>query len=250
VNSFFIPLLAALVVPLPRPGLGNWLFFLPPQAQNLARWLTPSLGKVFWLSGFLVCFPVFLQAPLVRSWPILALLFTGGWIILALGLMKRPLTAVWGDLLVGFSWSWFTGAIYWGWFRGDPFVHLPIEALGLPMALWGLRQRWGVVGHLFYLGSLLGTALTDGYFYLTGLMTFWKQVMVVEPALVAPIFHQAIAQIQNPWGFGWAVALISLLLGLGAWALSKKALGWQAFGGAILSTILVDSLFGLVALFA
>ncbi|MGL5034763.1 MAG: DUF3120 domain-containing protein, partial [Microcystaceae cyanobacterium] len=52
------------------------------------------------------------------------------------------------------------------------------------------------------------------------------------------------------WGIGWAIILVSLLFGLGAWGLQKKQTHWWAFSGAVLSTILVDSLFWLVALLA
>jgi hypothetical protein len=107
-----------------------------------------------------------------------------------------------------------------------------------------------LVGHFFYLGSLLGTAITDSYFYLTGLIPYWRQVMAVEPDLVASIFQSAIAQIQNQVGVSWAIILVSLLLGLGTWALQKNESHWWAFAGAVLSTILVDSVFWLAALLA
>lgn len=222
--------------------------------ETLTVWTPPSLvketGWVFLMSGFLVSVPVFIQAPLVRSFPGLTLLLTFAWVGLALGLWRSPKTALWGDLCLGFSWSWLAGAIYWGWFRWEPLVHLPIESLGLPFALWGLRQRWGMVGHFFYLGSLIGTAITDSYFYLTGLIPYWRQLMVVEPDFVAPIFQKAIAQIQTQAGISWAIVLVSLLLGLGSWALQKNESHWWSFAGAVLSTILVDSVFWLAALLA
>lgn len=121
-------------------------------------------------SGFLVSVPVFFQAPLVRTAPWLSLALTLLWVAIACGLRQRENTEIWGDLLWGFSWSWLAGAIYWGWLRYEPFLHLPVEAIGLPFALWGLWQKRGLVGHLFYLGSLLGTAITDIYFYLTDLI--------------------------------------------------------------------------------
>jgi hypothetical protein len=106
------------------------------------------------------------------------------------------------------------------------------------------------VGNLFYLGSLTGTAITDIYFYLTGLIDSWRQLMAADPTMAAPIFHHAIAQIQTSWGITWAVLLVSFLLGLGKWALGKKQIHWWAFAGAVLSTILVDSLFWIVAILA
>ncbi|HEY9724821.1 MAG TPA: DUF3120 domain-containing protein [Chroococcales cyanobacterium] len=202
---------------------------------------------IFAAASFLVSVPVFIQAPLVRQLPLLSLITTLGWVGLALMLLKRPTTQVWGDLLLGFSWSWLAGSIYWGWLRTEPLIHLPIEAIGLPFALWGLWRGRGRVGNLFYLGSLFGTALTDVYFYITDLIPHWRQVMRVEPTLATPILQSAIAQVQTPWGISWAVVLGSTLGIVGFWSLAKGQLHWWAFSGAVLSTILVDSLFWIAA---
>ncbi|GAC1466899.1 MAG: DUF3120 domain-containing protein [Chamaesiphon sp.] len=202
---------------------------------------------IFAAASFLVSVPVFFQAPLVRHLPLLSLAMTAGWLWLGLALLRRPSTQIWGDLLLGFSWSWLAGSIYWGWLRWEPLIHLPVEAIGLPFALWCLRRQWGKVGNLFYLGSLFGTAVTDLYFYLVGLIPHWRQLMLVDPTLATPILQDAIAQVRTPWATAWAVALVSLLLGVGLWSLGKRQIPWSAFGGAVLSTILVDSLFWLVA---
>lgn len=205
---------------------------------------------VFGAAAFLVTVPVFIQAPMVRLLPTFSLLLTGGWVFLALLLWSDVKTRLWGDLLLGFSWSWLAGSIYWGWLRWEPLVHLPIEAIGLPFALWCLWRGWGLVGNLFYLGSLFGTAITDLYFYLTNLIPAWRQLMQAEPELYTPIFQGAIAQMQTPWGTGWAMVLVLLLFGVGLWSLQKPSLHWWAFGGAVLSTIFVDGLFLLAALSA
>ncbi|MEC4895559.1 MAG: DUF3120 domain-containing protein [Oscillatoria sp. PMC 1051.18] len=210
-------------------------------SEQRQRWL------VFLAAGFLVSVPVFFQAPLVRLLPWFSLLLTWGWLQLALWLSKRQKTALWGDILLGFTWSWLAGSIYWGWLRWEPLIHLPVESVGLPFALWGLWRGWAKVGNLFYLGSLLGTALTDGYFYVTGLIPYWRKVMTVEAELVTPIFQNAIAQVQTVWGISWAVVLVNILLGIGLWSLQKQELHWWAFSGAVLSTILVDGLFWLAA---
>ena len=202
---------------------------------------------VFAAASFLVSVPVFIQAPLVRQLPLLSLITTLVWVGLALMLLKRPATQLWGDLLLGFSWSWLAGSIYWGWLRTEPLIHLPVEAIGLPFALWGLWRGRGRIGNLFYLGSLFGTALTDVYFYITDLIPHWRQVMRVEPSLATPILQSAIAQVQTPWGISWAVVLGSTLGILGFWSLAKGQLHWWAFSGAVLSTILVDSLFWIAA---
>ncbi|MBW4622913.1 MAG: DUF3120 domain-containing protein [Cyanosarcina radialis HA8281-LM2] len=235
--------------------------------------------QVFAAAAFLVSVPVFFQAPLVRYLPWFSLAMTPGWFGLGWTLIKRPSTKLWGDLLLGFSWSWLAGSIYWGWYRWEPSIHLPVEAIGLPFALWFLFRASrgaegetrgefltphptlhtprflqhfflkGKVGNLFYLGSLLGTAITDLYFYLTGSIPYWRQLMRVEPAMATPILQSAIAHIRTPWGLAWAVVLIDLLLAIAFLALQTKKLHWWAFAGAVLSTILVDSLFVVAAFF-
>ena len=217
-------------------------FSLPwREASEGESWLTFSAAV------FLVCVPVFVEAPLVRLFPWLSLLLSAAWGILGLYLGRQEKTSLWGDLLFGFSLSWLAGSIYWGWLRWEPLVHLPVESIGLPIALWGLRRGWGTVGHLFYLGSLLGTAITDFYFYLVGLIPYWRQLMQVDAALASPILQDAIAQVQTPWGISWAVVLANCLLALGLWSWRKPQHHWQTFSGAVLGTILVDSLFGIAA---
>jgi hypothetical protein len=202
---------------------------------------------VFVAAVVLVSGPVFVQAPLVRLLPWLSLVITAGWLGLSLFLWRRPATHLWGDLLFGFTWTWLAGSIYWGWLRWEPLLHLPIEAIGLPFALWCLVRQWGNVGNLFYLGSLFGTAITDLYFYLVDLIPHWRQLMQVQPELAMPIFQSAILKIQTPWGMGWAATLAIVLLVVGLLPLRSRQLEWWGFGGAVLSTILVDSLFWLAA---
>lgn len=121
----------------------------------------------------------------------LSLVMTVGWVALSVFLLRRPATQLWGDLLLGFSWSWLAGSIYWGWLRWEPLIHLPVEAIGLPFALWCLWRGWGIVGNLFYLGSLLGTAVTDLYFYIVDLIPHWRQLMQVAPSEASPILQTA-----------------------------------------------------------
>jgi len=214
--------------------------------------LVPNWEKcqsVFWTAAFLVSVPVFIQAPLVRYYPEVSLGLTFFWVGLGVWLLKQEKISLWGDLLLGFSWSWLAGSLYWGWWRWEPLIHIPMEAIGLPFVLWGLYKGRGKVGNLFYLGSLLGTAITDVYFYLTGLIPYWRQLMTVEldPNLVSPIFHNALAQIETPWGISWAIVLLNLLLAIGIYPLQKRVYYWWAFSGAVLSTILVDGLFWITA---
>lgn len=214
---------------------------LPLLISSRQTWL------VFAAAVFLVSVPVFIEAPLVRSLPSLSLAMTGFWVWLSFRLMSRPATYLWGDLLLGFSWSWLAGAIYWGWLRWEPALHLPVESIGLPFACWCLVRNWCKVGNWFYLGSLFGTVLTDVYFYIVDLMPYWRQIMQVEPENVSPILQAAVTQVQTPWGETWAVSLALVLLIAGILPLRSQQRHWFAFGGAVLSTILVDSLFLLAA---
>lgn len=198
---------------------------------------------IFSASAFLVSIPVFFQAPLVRVVPELSLLLTFVWVALSFHWCKQPETYIWGDLLWGFSWSWFCGSIYWGWFRFYPSIHIPIEAIGLPFALWGIRKGWGLIGNCFYLGSLIGTAITDLYFYIDGLIPYWKELMTIDSTLVKPVLQAAIAQVQTVWGISWAVLLANTLLGISLWAVVKKQIHDLVFASAVLSTIFTDALF-------
>ncbi|MGI0490903.1 DUF3120 domain-containing protein [Alkalinema pantanalense CENA528] len=200
-------------------------------------------------SVFLISVPVFFQAPLVRSLPAVSLISTIVWAWLSIYLSQQSRTRVWGELLTGFTWTWLAGSLYWGWLRWEPTLHLPVEAIALPIALWGLARGWCKIGNLFYLGSLLGTAVTDLYFYAVDLIPAWRQLMQ-EPSNVEPIFHVALTQMNTPWGQLWIILLGALLLAIGLGTIRSPSLHWLAFGGAVLSTILVDGLFWVAALLA
>ncbi len=216
---------------------------------------TTSAWLVFGSAVFLVSVPVFIQAPLVRLLPELSLIMTAGWLVLSCWLLSRPATRLWGDILFGFTLSWLAGSLYWGWLRWEPLLHLPVEAIGLPLVLWGLSRNWYKAGNFFYLGSLLGTVITDLYFYAVDLIPHWRQLMQVDTSLALPIFQAAIAQIETPWGAAWAAALVIVLLAAGLLPLTRpgvriaqlKQLHWWAFSGAVLGTLLVDGLFWLTA---
>lgn len=203
---------------------------------------------IFGAAIFLVSVPVFLQAPLVRLMPWMSLGLTPVLVLIGFRLLQHAKTALWGDLLLGFTWTWLSGSIYWGWLRWEPFLHLPVEAMGLPFVLLGLWRGWGKVGNLFYLGSLLGTGVTDLYFYIVNLIPHWRGLMRAEPEQISVVFQSAIAQMATPWGLAWAGMLAAGLLFVSLTALTARQVCWWGFSGAVLSTILVDSLFGLTAL--
>ncbi len=207
-----------------------------------------SISVLMFLAAiFLVSVPVFIEAPLVRNFPWLSLALTCFWLWLSLLLMSYRFTYIWGDLLFGFSWSWLAGSIYWGWLRWEPLYHLPVESIGLPFAIWCLSRNWGKIGNWFYLGSLLGTILTDVYFYIVDLLPYWRQIMVIEPEEAPQILHNALQQVQTPWGQTWAIILGLVLLGVGILPLRYRQKHWYTFSGAVLSTILVDGLFFVAA---
>jgi hypothetical protein len=74
--------------------------------------------------------------------------------------------------------------------------------------------------------------------------------MQVEPEAITPILQKALLQVQTPGGEAWALILGSVLLIVGIIPLSTGKRHWYAFSGAVLSTILVDSLFLLAAILA
>lgn len=224
-------------------------------SQYLSQYLlaTASLlqhWRVWFTSLFLVSVPVFFEAPLVRYAPWLSLICTVGWLAIAKHLQADPKSKTWGSLIWGFSLTWLCGSLYWGWLRWEPAYHVPVEALALPWAIWATRQDSYRVGGWFYIGSLLGTAITDFYFYITHLFPHWQALMQVESdvSLATPILKNALALVETPWGMIWACILAALLLIAGNKAMRSTQLGYWAFGGAVLGTIFVDLLFFAVAI--
>ncbi|GAB4153919.1 MAG: DUF3120 domain-containing protein [Cyanobacteria bacterium J069] len=205
---------------------------------------------VFSASVFLVAVPVFFQAPLVQVLPWLSLGMTILWVGVGRSLLDKPASKIWGDLLIGFAWTWLAGSVYWGWLRWEPVYHLPVEALGLPFVLPGLSKAKHKIGHWFYLGSLLGTAITDLYFYMLDLIPYWRQLMQADVSTAGGILQAALHQIYTPLGGGAALLLVGLLVVLGFMPLRSPQLHWWSFGGAVLSAILVDGLFWLAATLA
>ena len=145
----------------------------------------------FWASA-LVVLPVFLQAPWVRFHPFSSCLFTA--VLLTAGILAVQMGNVsWkqpGALLVGFSGSWLAGSLFWGWLRMHPVLHLPVEAIALPLAVGGLNSRWKLSCY-FYLASLLGTALTDITMALTGVMSFWPEVVTAASSEAPQLLNEA-----------------------------------------------------------
>jgi hypothetical protein len=118
----------------------------------------------------------------------------------------------------------------------------------MPIALIGLACNRGRIGNWFYIGSLIGTAVTDFYFYGVGLIPHWRELTRIDPALAHPIFQSALAQMSTSTGTLWAAVLVGGLILLGMLPLRSRQLHWWTFGGAVLSTVLVDGLFLIAAM--
>ena len=240
----------AIRIPAIASGPSGFLALIPKQltAAIDALLLNPrSAGLGITLGIFLVSVPVFFEAPLVRTAPVLCVALTAVWVWLGEQCRPHPRTAFVGELCVGLSWSWLAGAIYWGWFRWEPLWHLPIESIGLPIALWGLYRGRHRVGHWFYLGSLLGTAVTDLYFYRLHLMSYWRAMMVAPPADGLAIVQAAFTQIQTVEGVMIAMACAAFLLLLAWMGGRSRQRHYWVFSGTLVGTLLVDSLFVVLA---
>ena len=132
-------------------------------------------------SSFFVILPIFVQAPWVRLEPISALCFTFVIVLVAIVLNQKGSNKwfIVSSLLLGISGSWLGGCLFWGWLSPFPILHIPVEAVVLPLALIGLGTNWRI-GSSFYISSLFGTAITDMTIFLIGIMDQWKQVITAD----------------------------------------------------------------------
>ena len=141
-------------------------------------------------SSFFVILPIFIQAPWVRLEPISALCFTFIIILVAFVLYKKQSKNWWivSSLLLGVSGSWLGGCLFWGWLSPFPILHIPVEAVVLPLAIIGIGTNWKI-GSSFYISSLFGTAVTDITIFLIGIMDQWRQVITADSE-TAPLILQ------------------------------------------------------------
>ena len=147
---------------------------------NESTFLSRPIALRFW-SSFLVILPIFIQAPWVRLEPISALCFT---FVILFGsfVLKKKSSDKWfivSSLLLGVSGSWLGGCLFWGWLSPFPILHIPVEAVVLPLALIGLGTNWKI-GSSFYISSLFGTAVTDITIFLIGIMDQWREVITAD----------------------------------------------------------------------
>ena len=206
-------------------------------------------------SSFFVILPIFVQAPWVRFQPVSALCFTFVILFVAF-ILSRKESNKWfilGSLLLGVAGSWLGGCLFWGWLSPYPILHIPVEAVALPLALIGLGSKWKI-GSSFYISSLFGTAVTDVTIFLTGIMDQWRQVVMADSdnaALILKKTSENLIQLKS--------LSIIIFVALILWYISKEILSSAIInkpnGKALLvssyviqTTLFVDAIFIVLAI--
>ena len=206
-------------------------------------------------SSFFVILPIFLQAPWVRIEPVSALCFTFV-ILFAAFILSRKQSNKWfivGSLLLGVSGSWLGGCLFWGWLSPYPILHIPVEAVVLPLALIGLSTKWKI-GSSFYIASLFGTAVTDITIFLIGIMDQWKEIITADSD-TAPLILQQTSENLIQFKSLSIIIFVALIL----WYISKEILNSAIInstnGKALLvssyviqTTLIVDGIFVFLAI--
>jgi len=206
-------------------------------------------------SSFFVILPIFVQAPWVRLQPVSALCFTFV-ILLAAFILSRKQSNQWfivGSLLLGVSGSWLGGCLFWGWLSPYPILHIPVEAVVLPLALIGLGTKWKI-GSSFYIASLFGTAVTDISIFLIGIMDQWKEVITADSE-TAPLILQKTSENLIQIKSLSIIIFVAVIL----WFISKEILNSAIInstnGKALLvssyviqTTLIVDGIFVFLAI--
>tara|TARA_Y100001933_G_C19005425_1_gene566389 strand:+ start:3218 stop:3985 length:768 start_codon:yes stop_codon:yes gene_type:complete len=219
-----------------------------------ATFLAQPITLRFW-SSFFVILPIFFQAPWVRYQPFSALLFTFFLLVVSIFLSSEPSNKFFiiGSLLFGVTGSWLGGSLFWGWLSSHPVLHIPVEAVALPLAFVGLGTKWKI-GSSFYLASLFGTAMTDLIILCTGIMDQWTEVVNADPDM-APLILQRTS--ENLLHF--QPLLIIILAGSFLWFVSKKISNMASINSSngrsllvssyvLQTTLVVDGLFILLAI--
>ena len=192
-----------------------------------STFLSKPISLRLW-SSFFVILPIFVQAPWVRFEPVSALCFTFV-IILVAFLLSSKESNKWfivGSLLLGVSGSWLGGCLFWGWLSPYPILHIPVEAVVLPLALIGLGTKWKI-GSSFYISSLFGTAATDIAIFLTGIMDQWKEVITADSDN-APLILQTTSENLIQTKSLSIIIVVAIIL----WFISK-----EIFNSAIINSI-------------
>ena len=219
-----------------------------------SAFLSRPIALRLW-SSFFVILPIFIQAPWVRLEPISALCFTFIILFAAFVLYKKP-SNKWFiviSLLLGVSGSWLGGCLFWGWLSPFPILHIPVEAVVLPLALIGFGTNWKI-GSSFYISSLFGTAVTDITIFLIGIMDQWRQVITADSENAPMILQktsESLIQIKSLS----IIVFVALIL----WFISKEILDSGTInttsgkallvsGYVIQTTLIVDGIFIVLAI--
>jgi len=216
--------------------------------------LSRPISLRFW-SSFFVILPIFIQAPWVRLEPISALCFTFV-ILLGAFILNQKLSNKWfivSSLLLGVSGSWLGGCLFWGWLSPFPILHIPVEAVVLPLALIGLGTNWKI-GSSFYISSLFGTAVTDITIFLIGIMDQWRQVITADSETAPLILQKTSENLLHIKSLS-IIIFVALVL----WFISKEIFDYATInttsGKALLvssyviqTTLIVDGIFIVLAI--
>ncbi len=216
--------------------------------------LSKPISLRLW-SSFFVILPIFVQAPWVRLEPISALCFTFVILLGAIFVYKK-LSNKWfivSSLLVGVSGSWLGGCLFWGWLSPFPILHIPVEAVVLPLALIGLSTNWKI-GSSFYISSLFGTAVTDITIFLIGIMDQWRQVITADSETAPQILQKTSENLIQIKSLS-IIVFVALIL----WFISKEIFDSGTInttsGKALLvssyviqTTLIVDGIFIVLAI--
>ena len=219
-----------------------------------STFLSSPISLRFW-SSFFVILPIFIQAPWVRLEPISALCFTFV-IVLGAFILNQKGTNKWfivSSLLLGVSGSWLGGCLFWGWLSPFPILHIPVEAVVLPLALIGLGTNWKI-GSSFYISSLFGTAVTDITIFLIGIMDQWRQVITADSETAPQILQKTSENLIQIKSLS-IIVFVALIL----WFISKEILDSATInttsGKALLvssyviqTTLIVDGIFVVLAI--
>ena len=206
-------------------------------------------------SSFFVILPIFVQAPWVRLEPISALCFTF-FILLVVFILNQKGSNKWfivSSLLLGVSGSWLGGCLFWGWLSPFPILHIPVEAVVLPLALIGLGTNWKI-GSSFYISSLFGTGVTDMTIFLIGIMDQWREVITSDSETAPQILQQTSENLIHIKSLS-IIVFVALIL----WYISKEifesAIINTTSGKALLvssyviqTTLIVDAIFIILAI--
>jgi len=222
--------------------------------SNGITFLSRPISLRLW-SSFFVILPIFVQAPWVRLEPISALCFTFVIILGAFVLYKKE-SKRWfivSSLLLGVAGSWLGGCLFWGWLSPFPILHIPVEAVVLPLALIGFGTDWKI-GSSFYISSLFGTAITDITIFLTGIMDQWREVIIADSEN-APLILQKTSENLIQLKSLSIIIFVAIIL----WFISKEIFDSATInttkGKALLvssyviqTTLIVDSIFIFLAI--